>query len=94
MNAQKYEDYLRQKAEAYGTDTRGVVIPKSIAIGIAEYIENNRGRVEVIRCKDCRHFNSYYTNCDSPHWDMAQSCAPYPTVYRDDYCSRAERKEE
>ena len=42
--------------------------------------------VRVIRCKDCKHWDGKYHYCeiidDSRDWDA------------DDYCSRAERKEE
>lgn len=43
-DAMKFEDYLRQKAYSYGADTRGVIIPKNIALGIASWIEQERSK--------------------------------------------------
>ena len=38
---------------------------------------------EIVRCKDCKHFESEYGYCDYYQWNMAGG----------DFCSKAERRE-
>ena len=38
---------------------------------------------EIVRCKDCKHFESEYGYCDYYQWNMTDS----------NFCSKAERKE-
>ncbi len=45
---------------------------------------------EVIRCKDCKHRTSYWGNCKFLEEKYHQSVL----VDGDDFCSRAERREE
>ena len=44
--------------------------------------------VPVIRCKDCKYYRHEIDMCDEPH------STAHNIVHDDDYCSRAERKEE
>lgn len=47
--------------------------------------------VEVVRCRDCKYYDSYYTNCDHQRHDHQE----FPVVQEpDDYCSYAERRSE
>lgn len=47
--------------------------------------------VSVIRCKDCKHWNEYYRECNSPNWDTGtDDCFVVPAGF---YCGWAERKE-
>ena len=43
---------------------------------------------ELIRCKDCKYYRYEIDMCDEPH------STAHNIVHEDDYCSRAERKEE
>ena len=43
---------------------------------------------EIIRCKDCRYYRWEIDMCDYPY------ATAHNVVHEDDYCSRAERKEE
>ena len=38
---------------------------------------------EIVRCKDCKHFESEYGYCDYYQWNMTGG----------DFCSKAERRE-
>ena len=51
MTSITFENYLRQQAEKsqYGV----TVIQTQIALDIADWIEKNRQRTEVIKCEDC-----------------------------------------
>ena len=44
--------------------------------------------VPVIRCKDCKFYRQEIDMCDEPY------STAHNIVHEDDYCSRAERKEE
>ena len=46
---------------------------------------------EVVRCKDCKYYDSYYTSCDHERHDHQE----FRVVQEpDDYCSYAERRSE
>ena len=45
---------------------------------------------ELIRCKDCK----WYAHCDDCYGDCMKEGAVNGFVYTNDYCSRAEPKEE
>ncbi len=49
-----YETYLRDLIERKGKDGC-VIIPNQIVYGIAEYIEQSRDKISVVRCKDCKY---------------------------------------
>ena len=45
--------------------------------------------VEVVRCKDCKYYDSYYLSCDHDRHDHQE----FRVVQEpDDYCSYAERR--
>lgn len=44
--------------------------------------------VPVVRCKDCKYYRWEIDMCDEPY------STAHNVVHEDDYCSRAERKEE
>lgn len=50
------------------------------------------GYVRVIRCKDCKHWNDYYRECQSPNWDTGTD--DYFVTPAGFYCGWAEREEE
>jgi hypothetical protein len=45
--------------------------------------------VEVVRCKDCKHYKA--NSCFNRQWDL-ESSVEIPLVREDDYCSYGERK--
>ena len=46
----------------------------------------------VITCKDCKHWNEYYRECNSPNWDTGtDDCFVVPAGF---YCGWAERRTE
>ena len=46
--------------------------------------------VEVVRCKDCKHYNQEMNECESTHfWFSEDGCL---NAKDDDYCSFGERK--
>ena len=46
----------------------------------------------VIRCKDCKHWNEHYRECNSPNWDTGtDDCFVVPAGF---YCGWAERRGE
>ena len=47
--------------------------------------DNHRG---IIRCKNCKYYRSEIDMCDEPY------STAHNIVHEDDYCSKAERKEE
>ena len=47
-----------------------------------------RKHKELIRCKDCKYYIWEIDTCNEQH------SSAHNVVYEDDYCSRAERKEE
>ena len=51
--------------------------------------EGGADLVEVVRCKDCKHYRGYAGNVDG-YCHMAEWYKRYP--YADDYCSRGERR--
>ena len=69
-------------------------IPEDMCVfEILSHIELEIGNLpsaqpEIIRCKDCRYYRWASDMCDYPY-ATAQN-----VVHEDDYCSRAERKEE
>lgn len=44
--------------------------------------------IEIVRCKDCIYYRQEIDMCDEP------CSTAHNIVHEDDYCSRAERKEE
>ena len=48
--------------------------------------------VEVVRCKDCKHYNASVNSCFNRQWDM-ESATEVPFVCEDDFCSYGERRE-
>lgn len=47
--------------------------------------------VEVVRCKDCKYYDSYYLSCDHERHDHQE----FRVVQEpDDYCNYAERRTE
>ena len=48
----------------------------------------------VIRCKDCKHFCNEEENYISEEGFAESECMYMPMARENDYCSRAERKEE
>lgn len=47
--------------------------------------------VEVVRCRDCKYYDSYYISCDHERHDHQE----FRVVQEpDDYCSYAERRSE
>lgn len=52
---------------------------------------NSADRVEVVRCKDCKHFDKYIDCKEMYQWDGF--CADWARkTYENWYCSRAERR--
>lgn len=47
--------------------------------------------VAVVRCRDCKYYDSYYTNCDHQRHDHQEFLVVQEP---DDYCSYAERRTE
>lgn len=48
--------------------------------------------VEVVRCKDCKHYNTTMNECESLNfWYSEDGCLP---VEDDDFCSYGERKDD
>lgn len=47
---------------------------------------------EVIRCKECKHWNEDYRECQSPNWDTGTD--GYFVTPAGFYCRWAKRKEE
>lgn len=83
-----FEDYLRSQIQL-GSKSGVVIIPDLFAKGIADWIEENRNKVEVVRCKDCKWYKTMY--CKMDRWtDLV-------TIYvakKDDYCSYGERRKD
>ena len=47
---------------------------------------------EVVHCKDCKHWNEHYRECNSPNWDTGtDDCFVVPAGF---YCGWAERRGE
>lgn len=47
--------------------------------------------IRVVRCRDCKYYDSVYTDCDHPRHDHQE----FPVIQEpDDYCSYAERRTE
>lgn len=49
-----YEDYLRMRIER--GDFGVAIIPASIAEDMANWMDNQRDRIEIVRCKDCEYW--------------------------------------
>ena len=50
--------------------------------------------VEVVRCKDCKHYNKREIRCDHPCLDWEVECYDHwLDVALDDFCSYGERRE-
>lgn len=47
---------------------------------------------EIIRCKDCKHYDGRRDVCHNMVWGDGWANYPPPTVYEDDFCSHAERR--
>lgn len=45
---------------------------------------------EVVRCKDCKHYCSFYNECDEEHNHYTEE--GFREVYDNDFCSYGERK--
>ncbi len=81
------EDWLRGCVNHDGRHGE-VTLPCDEVLEIADYIESTRSKVEVVRCKDCKHWSGekidgfyYFEWCPLTEQNMA--C--------DDYCSLGER---
>ena len=59
--AMLYEDYIRQQIERGSCGV--AIIPATIAEGIAEWIEKQRDRTDVVRCKDCQFWERGHSYC-------------------------------
>lgn len=88
-NKMLIEDWLRGCVHHDGKNGY-VTLPCDEVMKIADYIESTRGKVEVVRCKDCKHWSGekrdgfyYFEWCSLTGEDMM--C--------DDFCSYGERGE-
>ncbi len=50
--------------------------------------------VEVIRCKNCNHYDQERHECHNPIWGLGWGSYPLPYTYNSDFCSMAERSED
>lgn len=50
------EDWLRGCVHHDGRHGE-VTLPCDRVLAVADYIETTRSKVEVVRCKDCKHYN-------------------------------------
>ena len=55
------------------------------------YFKNKSDVVEVVRCKDCKHFDAY--EGEEHKGDCGELVGLESCVYEDDFCSYGERKE-
>lgn len=70
-----------------GGDAETSPIPNGT--GVMQQSRHNDGRIEVVRCKDCRQYIPHDLT-DDRGW-----CCGYKTlIEEDDYCSHGERREE
>lgn len=49
--------------------------------------------VEVVRCKDCKWFDSRNDFCHNPRWGNGWANYPPPTVIEERFCCDGERRE-
>ena len=47
--------------------------------------------VKVVRCKDCKHYCSFYNECSEPHNHYTEE--GFREVYDEDFCSYGERRD-
>lgn len=50
--------------------------------------------VEVVRCKDCKWFDSQKDFCHNPRWGNGWANYPPPTVIEERFCCDGERRED
>ena len=86
IDHKEYATAMRTKAVA---DAGVVRVSTELWEQIADIIENS---VEVVRCKDCKHYNASANSCFNRQWDM-ESATEVPFVCASDFCSYGERKD-
>lgn len=61
-----------------------------------EFIDNapTADVVEVVRCKDCKWFDSQNDFCHNPRWGNGWANYPPPTVIEERFCCDGERRED
>ena len=80
------EDWLRGCVHHDGRHGE-VTLPCDEVLEIADYIESIRHKVEVVRCKDCKHRDPEDKKCDCGHdilWQLPRS--------DEWFCADAERR--
>lgn len=84
--AMKYEDWLRGCVHHDGRKGN-VYLPCDTVLEIADWIEAHKDAVPVVRCKDCKYY-------DTPKNFKKPYCmrGAYVKVNADDYCSKGERR--
>lgn len=57
---------------------------------------HTKGKVEIVRCRDCKYFNhkELECQCDGIVQDLADSASFRLNFYLDDYCSYGVRKDD
>ena len=81
-------EILRARAE-----TANVGTPKLVFDAASRMIDKMPAvdAVQVVRCRDCKYYDSYYTSCNHERHDHQE----FRVVQEpDDYCSYAERRSE
>lgn len=86
--AMLFEDYLRSQIQL-GGKSGVVIIPDLVAKGIADWIEENRNKVEVVRCKDCKWGEE---KCGNIECDVDMNVPPEYHGY-DWFCPNGERRD-
>lgn len=86
-------DYIKRE-DAIKAMARGIGIPYTDFIDVAERCMDDiptADVVEVVRCKDCKHFDKYIDCKEMYQWDGF--CDDWARkTYENWYCSRAERR--
>ena len=59
---------------------------------LREIAEDLEKLPELVRCKNCKHYNASANSCFNPQWDM-KTASEVPFVRADDFCSYGERKD-
>ena len=69
---------------------------KEYIVAVPDHLAGDlfRGDPELIRCKDCKFSKAYYHGPESNLGMFTYQCIQGFSVFADNYCSRAERKEE
>jgi hypothetical protein len=89
--SKKIISYPLGKEEAYN---QGVLACKSILHDIQKRGFRNKDVVEVVRCKDCKHYCSSCELLDYPYCQLLYDCgADHIETYDMNYCSWGERRE-